>query len=63
VGNVGNFIMNKQEAKDRVEKLKIPYVIYGHIHGGYGIQKTKDTIFVYLFLTVGIIFFCFLILS
>ncbi len=31
---------------NRVEKLKIPYVIYGHIHGGYGIQKTKDTTYV-----------------
>lgn len=30
----------------RVEKLKIPYVIHGHIHGGYGIQKTKDTTYV-----------------
>ena len=31
---------------NRVEKLKIPYVIHGHIHGGYGIQKTKDTTYV-----------------
>ena len=30
----------------RVEKLKIPYVIHGHIHGGYGIQKTKDATYV-----------------
>ncbi len=31
---------------NRVEKLKIPYVIHGHIHGGYGIKKTQDTTFI-----------------
>ncbi len=31
---------------NRVEKLNIPYVIYGHIHGGYGIQKTEDATYV-----------------
>ncbi len=31
---------------NRVERLKIPYVIHGHIHGGYGIQKTKYTTYV-----------------
>lgn len=31
---------------NRVEKLRIPYVIHGHIHGGYGIKKTQDTTFI-----------------
>ena len=41
----GNHLGSKTLA-NRVEKLKIPYVNYGHIHGGYGIQKTKDTTYV-----------------
>jgi len=28
---------------NRIEKLKIPYVVHGHIHGSYGIEKTKDS--------------------
>jgi len=31
---------------DRIEKLKIPYVIHGHIHGSYGIKKTKETTYI-----------------
>ena len=31
---------------NRIEKLKIPYVIHGHIHGSYGTKKTKDTTYV-----------------
>ena len=26
---------------DRIGKLKIPYIIHGHIHGSYGMKKTK----------------------
>ncbi len=41
----GNHLGSKTLA-ERVGKLKIQYVIYGHIHGGYGIQKIKDTTYV-----------------
>ncbi len=30
----------------RVEELKIPYVIHGHIHGGYGIEKIDQTTYI-----------------
>ncbi len=30
----------------RIDSLKIPYVIHGHIHGGYGIEKTKNTTYI-----------------
>ena len=31
---------------DRIGKLKIPYIIHGHIHGSYGMKKTKDTTYI-----------------
>ena len=31
---------------NRIEKLKIPYVIHGHIHGCYGIKRQKDTTYI-----------------
>jgi len=27
----------------RIRKLKIPYVVFGHIHGSYGVKKIGDT--------------------
>ena len=30
----------------RIEELKIPYVVYGHIHGGYGMEKAGPTTYV-----------------
>jgi len=30
----------------KIEELKIPYVVHGHIHGGYGIEKSEDTTFI-----------------
>ena len=41
----GDHLGSKTLAR-RIEKLKIPFVIHGHIHGGYGIQKIKDTTYV-----------------
>jgi Icc-related predicted phosphoesterase len=40
-GNLGSKTLAK-----RIETLKIPYVISGHIHGGYGVEKTKDTTYI-----------------
>ncbi len=37
-GNLGSKTLAK-----KIEKLRIPYVIHGHIHGSYGIEKTEDT--------------------
>lgn len=31
---------------ERIVKLRTPYVIHGHIHGGYGIKATRDTTYV-----------------
>lgn len=41
----GEHLGSKTLAK-RIEKLRIPYVIHGHIHGGYGTKKTEDTTFI-----------------
>ena len=30
----------------KIEELKIPYVIHGHIHGSYGIEKTDNTTYI-----------------
>lgn len=40
-GNLGSETLAR-----RIEALKIPYVFCGHIHGGYGIKKTKDTTYI-----------------
>jgi Icc-related predicted phosphoesterase len=40
-GNLGSKTLAK-----KIERLKIPYVIHGHIHGSYGIKKTKDTTYI-----------------
>lgn len=41
----GEHLGSKSLAK-RIDRLKIPYVICGHIHGGYGVEKTKDTTYI-----------------
>ena len=41
----GDHLGSKTLAK-RIDRLKIPYVICGHIHGGYGVEKTKDTTYI-----------------
>ncbi len=41
----GEHLGSKTLAK-RIDSLKIPYVICGHIHGGYGVEKTKDTTYI-----------------
>ena len=41
----GEHLGSKTLAK-RIDSLKIPYVICGHIHGGYGVDKTKDTTYI-----------------
>ena len=38
--------LGSETLADRIEKLKIPYVIHGHIHGSYGIKKTKETTYI-----------------
>jgi Icc-related predicted phosphoesterase len=40
-GNLGSNALAK-----RIEGLKIPYVVHGHIHGSYGIEKTKHTTYI-----------------
>ncbi len=30
----------------RIEELEIPYVVHGHIHGGYGLAKTDKTTYI-----------------
>jgi len=40
-GNLGSITLAK-----KIEKLRIPYVIHGHIHGSYGIEKTKHTTYI-----------------
>ena len=40
-GNLGSKTLAK-----RIETLKIPYVISGHIHGGYGVERTKNTTYI-----------------
>jgi len=40
-GNLGSITLAK-----KIEELRIPYVIHGHIHGSYGIEKTKHTTYI-----------------
>ena len=40
-GNLGSKTLAK-----KIKRLKIPYVIHGHIHGSYGIEKTKVTTYI-----------------
>ena len=40
-GNLGSITLAK-----KIEKLRIPYVIHGHIHCSYGIEKTKHTTYI-----------------
>ena len=40
-GNLGSKTLAK-----KIEKLRIPYVVHGHIHGSYGIEKTKNTTYI-----------------
>ena len=30
----------------KIVELKIPYVVHGHIHGGYGVKKTENTTYI-----------------
>ena len=41
----GDHLGSKTLAK-RINELKIPYVIHGHIHGSYGTKKTNTTMYV-----------------
>jgi len=41
----GNHLGSKTLAK-KIDKLKIPYVIHGHIHGGYGIERAGKTTYI-----------------
>ena len=41
----GDHLGSKTLAK-KVEGLKIPYVVHGHIHGGYGIEKINKTTYI-----------------
>jgi Icc-related predicted phosphoesterase len=41
----GDHLGSKALAK-KIDELKIPYVIFGHIHGGYGIEKTNQTTYI-----------------
>ncbi|MCC6759044.1 MAG: metallophosphatase domain-containing protein [Candidatus Omnitrophica bacterium] len=38
--------LGSQSLAERITELKIPYVISGHIHGGYGIEKAKKTTYI-----------------
>jgi len=40
-GNLGSKTLG-----ERIKKMKIPYVIHGHIHGSYGIEKIEDTTYI-----------------
>ncbi|HPN88735.1 MAG TPA: metallophosphatase domain-containing protein [Candidatus Omnitrophota bacterium] len=42
---VGEHLGSKTLAK-KVKELRIPYVICGHIHGSYGIEKTEKTTYI-----------------
>ena len=39
-------IVGVEELAKRIKELKIPYVIHGHIHGGYGIEKEEKKTYV-----------------
>jgi Icc-related predicted phosphoesterase len=41
-----NIHLGSKTLAKRIEQLRIPYVIHGHIHGGYGIEKIKDTTYI-----------------
>lgn len=40
-GNLGS-----KTLAQKIEELKIPYVIHGHIHGSYGIENTDKTTYI-----------------
>ena len=42
----GGDCLGSETLAKRIRALKIPYVIHGHIHGGYGIEKTEKTTYV-----------------
>ena len=46
VAHPGGGHLGSKTLANRIKKLKIPYVIHGHIHGGYGVEKTKDTTYI-----------------
>lgn len=46
VGCPGHGHLGSKTLAGKIEQLEIPYVVYGHIHGGYGIEKTDKTTYI-----------------
>ncbi|MBF0570495.1 MAG: metallophosphatase domain-containing protein [Candidatus Omnitrophica bacterium] len=42
----GGASLGSKSLAKRMRKLKIPYVVFGHIHGSYGIKKTGDSAYI-----------------
>ncbi len=42
----GSEHLGSKTLAEKIEELKIPYVIHGHIHGGYAIEKTMNTTYI-----------------
>ena len=46
VARLGGEHLGSKTLVKRIDSLKIPYVICGHIRGGYGVEKTNDTTYI-----------------
>ena len=46
IGNPKHGHLGSKTLAKKIDELKIPYVLFGHIHGSYGVEKTKHTTYV-----------------